>query len=494
MITQLLIAVGVLVLGIPFAKIIESIIVSFHRRKNGASLDKPIVGSIAFYTTMTIILVAILGYINININFEEIIDNVNILSEILSVILVLSLTIIFTRLVMLIIKQVMKTSGLESLIESYGLGSVYSLGYWIVAFFILSSFGSSLLHLAGFDVVPFLNFLRMVATPFLVIILLFIFMGTKDVVREYGIGTYIKHSKLVRIGQYAIIEGKEMKIHEFKMSGIIVNDKERNTFIPYSKIIKGISLKKTKTVIERLEDIKLQYVAQDPSYCGPASLSMVLKMFGYNYTQHEIGEEAKTQVSKHGEPAGTTPQSLIKVAEKLTDKKVIGVWIDSNHITDLRAELLSWLSDDALIIIDYKKSYLFSSAKKAHYSVCLGVNGQELLLLDPSSSAGGVYYADYVRVAAGMDTFSPLFNGKRGYLVFAVDGTPAYRRIKDELIYFDENLYASLSKKLSKTLVDLHEKTANLKGILPTKINNLIRKDEKITRLWRPKKRKEDNE
>ncbi len=388
----------------------------------------------------------------------------------------------------------MHRGGLDHLIERYAISSLYSLGYWILSFFILSSFGSTLFHIAGYDVEPFLNILRLIAAPIFLLVILLFFMATKDIAKEYGLGIYVKHSKLIRVGQYVISGDDEMKVHKFKILGVVLTGKSKNTFIPYSKIVDGVSFKKIKTVIEKLEDIKQQYVAQDPSYCGPASLSMVLKMFGYDYSQHQIGDAAKTKVSKHGEPAGTTPQSLIDVAKELTDEKVVGVWIDFDHITDLRAELLSWLSDDALIIIDYKKSYLFSSAKKAHYSVCLGVNGQELLLLDPSSKAGGVYYADSMRVAAGMDTFSALFNGKRGYLVFAVDGTPAHRRITDGLIYFDENFYSTFNKKLSKLLVDLHEKTSKVKGILPKKIDNLLTNNEKITRLWRPKKRKEDNE
>ena len=495
MITRIFIALGILILGIPIAKIIEGIALSIYRRRNGVSLEKPIIGSIAFNATMTFVLAVVLGYIKIDADFSSIIENVNVLSEILTILLILFITIVFTRLVTLIITQVVKTSGLKSLVETYALDSIYSIAHWILAFFIFSSFGSSLLHIVGFDVIPFFNFLRLLGVPFLVVVLLGIFVATKDIIKEFGVGIYVKNSKLVRLGNYVILKDKtEMKVREIKLCGIIVSDKEKNTFIPHSEIMSGLSLKKTKTVIERLEDIKQQYVAQDPSYCGPASLSMVLKMFGYNHTQHEIGEKAKTKVSQQGEPAGTTPQSLIDVAKLLTDNKVIGAWIDSDHITDLRSELLSWLNDEALIIIDYKKSYLFSKAKKAHYSICLGVNGQELLLLDPSSKAGGVYYADCNRVAAGMDTFSPLFNGKRGYIVFAIDGTPAYRRIKNGLIYLDENLYTTINKTISKALVELQEKTHKVRAILPSKLNKLLGKEEKIARIWKPTIEKEDNE
>ncbi len=103
MITQVAIAVAILVLGIPLAKIIEGIVVSLPRKKNGAKLEKPAIGTIAFHAAMTIILVVTLGYINININFEVILEHVNVLSDALSIIIVISCTIVLTRLLMMIL-------------------------------------------------------------------------------------------------------------------------------------------------------------------------------------------------------------------------------------------------------------------------------------------------------------------------------------------------------------------------------------------------------
>ncbi len=494
MTTQLMIAIAVLLIGIPLAKAVESIITRVHRKRYGASLARPMVSKIVFHVSLIILFAIVLGFLNIDVDLDTFAGITGVIPEILTVIIIISLVIALSRVMILIADQILKKGGIFSLLESYGLDQLYLLGYWLVFIIILLSVGSTTFHIAGYDAGPLVRILGNISLPILLFIALGIFIATKDLLREYGIGIYLRQSSMVRPGQYIIKEERRLKVHDMKAVGIMLEDEKNKEFIPYSSLLQGMRSKKTKSMLERLEDIKEHYVAQEPSYCGPASLAMILKIFNYDFTQYEIGDKAKTKVSQHGEPAGTTPQSLIDVAEKLTDGKVKGVWIDADHITDLRAELISWLKDEALVIVDYKKSYLFSSAKKAHYSVCLGVNGQELLLLDPSSKAGGVYYADYRRVHAGMDTFSLLFNGRRGYMVFAKDGTPASKRINEGLIYLDKNLYSHMSSRISKALINIQESTASSSSILPESVKRLLKKDEKITRLWRPKKKKEDGE
>jgi len=150
--------------------------------------------------------------------------------------------------------------------------------------------------------------------------------------------------------------------------------------------------------------------------------------------------------------------------------------------------LKSWLKDGGLAIVDYKKNVLFPNAKRAHYSVCLEVIGDELLLLDPSSKSGGVYYADYKRVYSGMDTFSELLQGKRGYMVFAPDGSAAFQRIKDGLIYFKPDFYDVVTKELKEKLNKIKERS-KFDAILPEKVKKFLdeeSKKDKISRVWKP--------
>ena len=236
--------------------------------------------------------------------------------------------------------------------------------------------------------------------------------------------------------------------------------------------------------MDTLEKIKSYYIEQKPSFCGPASASMVLKIFGYNESQSKIGELSNAQVG-----VGTHPSSLIKVAQDITQNKVKGAWVDVSHITDLKDEIRLWLSEGALIIIDYKKNILFPESKTAHYSVCVAVEGDELVVLDPSGKKGGVYLADAEKVYLGMDTYSELIKGKRGYIVLAPEGTTAFYRIEEGLIYSDPSLYKDLRNKLKSELYRITEKTELLETVLPLRVKNFIKKwreKDRIARLWKP--------
>jgi hypothetical protein len=116
---------------------------------------------------------------------------------------------------------------------------------------------------------------------------------------------------------------------------------------------------------------------------------------------------------------GTHPSTLIKVVQDITKDDVRGAWVDFEHITDLKNEIRMWLNEGAMIIVDYKKNILFPESKKAHYAVCVAVEGDELVILDPSGKKGGVYLADTEKIYKGMDTYSELIKGKRGYIVFS---------------------------------------------------------------------------
>jgi len=182
-------------------------------------------------------------------------------------------------------------------------------------------------------------------------------------------------------------------------------------------------------------------------------------------------------------------QALINVVHDLTKNKVKGSWIDVDHVTDLKDEIRLWLNQGALIIVDYKKSFLFPESKKAHYAVCVAVEGDELVVLDPSGKKGGVYLADAEKVYRGMDTYSEFLQAKRGYMVFAPEGTTGFHRIEEGLIYADPSLYKDLSNKLKRELYKLTEKSELLETVLPLRVKNFIKKwreKDRIARLWKP--------
>jgi hypothetical protein len=318
------------------------------------------------------------------------------------------------------------------------------------------------------------------------LILLYIFFGTRVFVENFIAGIYIRASNTFKLGQKVKIDDLEGSIKSISNQAVTVkSDFGYSTSIPNREFVKkDLSFKNIETDLDTLEKIKSYYVEQKPSYCGPASVSMILKIFGYNEAQSKIGELSESKVG-----SGTHPDALIKVVQDLTENKVKGAWIDIGHIADLKNEIRLWLSEGALIIVDYKKKILFPESKKAHYSVCVAVEGDELVILDPSGQKGGVYLADAEKVYRGMDTYSELIKGKRGYIVFAPEGTTAFHRIEEGLIYADPNLYKELSNNLKKELYKITEKSEFLETVLPLRVKNFIRKwreKDRIARLWKP--------
>ena len=73
-----------------------------------------------------------------------------------------------------------------------------------------------------------------------------------------------------------------------------------------------------------------------------------------------------------------------------------------------------------------------------------------------------------------MDTYSELIKGKRGYIVFAPEGTTAFYRIEEGIIYTDPSLYKDLSNKLKTELHKLTEKTGLLETVLPLRVKNFM--------------------
>ena len=143
-----------------------------------------------------------------------------------------------------------------------------------------------------------------------------------------------------------------------------------------------------------------------------------------------------------------------------------------------------------------KKSYLFPEATKAHYSVCLSVSGDELLIMDPNPELGGVYYVDCKRVYAGMDTYSELIGGKRGYIVMAHNGTPAFERIKEGIIYTDKRSYMKLKQNIRKKVDKLFETVSIIEDVMPKQVREFIdktNKAEKVSRVWNPDKIRNTN-
>ena len=490
--TKLLISLLILLAGFLVVKL-GSILMLFISKKRETISVKHIQNVKIFrYAVMIATILAALVYLQVNIiqditvigNFIS--KTYSLLPNILLLILLLILAIAIVNMITLVLKWVFGSTGItEFMVEQKKEHFLNGIIIFVRIFLYLFT-ALFLLNLFGVNIKGITSAIGWFLYGTMALLLLYIFFGTRIFVENFIAGLYIRTSATFKLGQKVKVDDIEGKIKSISNQAVIIkSDYGYSTSIPNKEFVKKkVSFKNIETDLDTLEKIKSYYIEQKPSYCGPASASMILKIFGYNETQSLIGELSGAKVG-----SGTHPDNLIGTVQDLTKNKVKGAWIDIDHITDLKDEARLWLNEGALIIVDYKKKILFPEAKSAHYSICVAVESDELVILDPSGKKGGVYLADAEKIYRGMDTYSELIKGKRGYIVFAPEGTTAYHRIEEGLIYADPSLYKGLSNKLKKELYKLTEKTELLETVLPLRVKNFIKKwreKDRIARLWKP--------
>jgi|TARA_Y100000310_G_scaffold329691_1_gene400006 hypothetical protein len=489
---KLLITLGLIITGYFIARIGSTLIFAIAKRKEVISIKHIRAVKVFRYLVLILTIATALIYLKVNLTKDiSILGNFlsntyNFLPTILIVILLIVLAIVIVNLITFGLRRTFDVSGItEFMLEQKKeqflngiLAFVRTLLYLFTALFLLNLF--------GIDISRITNIIGWFFYGLAALLFLYVFFGTRTLMENLIAGIYLRISGSFKLGQKVRINDTEGTIKSISNQGVsIKSDFGYVTFIPNKEFIKKeISFKNIETDLDTLGKIKSYYVEQKPSYCGPASVSMILKIFGYSEPQSKIGDLSNTKVG-----SGTHPETLIKVVKELTKDKVKGVWIEVSYITDLKDEIRLWLNEGALIIVDYKKSMLFPESKKAHYSVCVAVEGDELVILDPSGKKGGVYLADAEKVYRGMNTYSEFLKAKRGYIILAPEGTTAYHRIEEGLIYADPSLYKDLSNKLKTKLHKLTEKTELLETVLPLRVKNFIRKwreKDRIARLWKP--------
>lgn len=495
-IERIAISVIVFIVGLIIGILGEKLISSRYR-KNTRTISKEIFGAKLFKYIVVLITVGIaLGYLSIEVEAFEILLRMYLwLPTILAILLLFIFGVTFVNVMFFVVTKFFEASGLAYLIKEYEWSYTASLIGRIVKFILYVVVVLFVLRLSGISVGGFVSsLLSYFVFPLFVFVLILLIFVFKDTMENIGAGFTVRSAKALKEGESLEFRSKKNIIKAIGIQGVTVKQtKDTSAFIPY-KVLASEMFKFKRIDIEfnKIENVKKYFIAQSPSYCGPASAAMVLNIFGFRATQEQIGKLAKTIVPEPGQFGGTKPKDLVTVVNKVTKGKVKGAWISSDKVTNLKQEIKEWLNEKGIVIVDYKKSFLFPGSLKAHYSVCLGVRGDDLLLLDPNDSTGGAYLVNYRRVKAGMDTYSEFIGGKRGYLVFALEGTKANYRIKKGLIYSDRELYHKLSNALQKKLWQMKQKAASMGDILPNQVRSFLERysqKERVTRVWRPKKK-----
>lgn len=436
-----------------------------------------------------------LFYLNTSITQQLYAEATGYIPDILSGLLIGVLGVIAINLFIKLIEDFLKTIGIRSYFREAGLsnnafkiftGLIKGFLYLVLLQIVLAQFGIAQSTLNN------LVTASSWALAFLVAGLLF--YGFKDLFENFAAGVYLKNSRIVRPGEEVKVDDETGEIKEVSLFSTTVDTNSGFTVLaPNSKIMdSNLKFKRTRSDLDTLEEITSYFVAQHPSYCGPASMEMALEIFGYRHDQDEIGEKAGLTIEE-----GVDEDELMEAVEELTNSEVKTAWVGYDKISDLGDEFKAWFNDGALIVPNFYKPEIFPDASTGHFVLSVGVEGDEVLILDPSGTNGGVYYVNKDKLEEAMGDFGH----KRGYIVVAPKGTTAHWRIKNDLVYGDKSYYDQLSKTLEARLRKILRQGRILKNSTPPSMEKYMEQwtsDEKLTRIWMPenpeKENGEDNE
>ncbi len=435
-----------------------------------------------YIAIIAVILIALL-FLNAPMTSRIIAQVVGNLPMLISTVLIVVLGFIVVNLAIDILEKFFEALDLEEFTEEFGLSSrLISIILKIFKVFLYVLVIQMAVVQAGLSPHLLSETLTAASYAIVFVLALVLFFGLKDLVVNYAAGFYLRSSSMFKKGRRIKYKDEAGEIRDITKFGTTIStDSGYFMFIPNNEAMDGeIYFKRTKADVETLDDITNYFRAQNPSYCGPASAEMALAIFGYEVSQEEIGEKAGTKIG-----VGTEGNDLVEAVENLTKKEVRACYIPYGEISNLKRELKVWLNGGALVVLHFMKPVIFPDATTGHFVLCLGVEGDEVLVMDPNSKSGGVYYVDYDDMQKAMREYDK----PRGYMPMAPKGTTAHWRLKEGLVYSNPSLYEKLSKNMEVQLSKITRKGSILKEVMPDSVTGFVedwRSDEKVRRLWEP--------
>lgn len=326
---------------------------------------------------------------------------------------------------------------------------------------------------------------------FIIFALAVLIYAYKDYVANFLLSNYVQKN-VVKPGTQVRMDGEVGEVVAVTNHGAeIVFDSGYKLIIPNQEMARTrISVKRVRSDIHKLEKLLRNYVVQLPSHCGPASSAMMLDFFQYSFTQEQIAKEAGTKVRGKKDKKnwkkefGTDPVGLINAVKKLTKNEVKGNLVQYKEIQDLKEEVKVWLTEGALLLLWYKKPVLFpeKESRSGHFVLAVGVEDDNIIVMDPSSQTAGVYMVNYELMEEAMAEYDK----ERGYIVFAKKGSSAYWRLTEGLYYSDVSLYEDLSRSFERYLKKTMRESRLVKEFVSPFVELFLEPDEKVKHIWKP--------
>lgn len=431
----------------------------------------------SMYVLNAVVIGAALFYLNADISRELYTGFVTALPNVISIILVAILGIIGVNIFTKLATDFFQTVGFGRYVRDAGISreliQISEIMLKAILYLLILQF---ILVQSGLAESTIQEFVRAAAWALAILVAGLMFYGFKDLFQNLAAGLYLKNSRAVRPGEEVQIDGQTGEIQNISTFSTEINTHDGYTLMAQNReIVKSkFKFKRSKSDIDTLEEIIDYFVADRKGYSGPASMEMALDILGYNVKQEEIAEKAEEEGEIDREKA-------MEAVEEMTEGEVKTAWIESDSITDLSDEFKAWFNDGGLIIPNFNKAEIFPDMDEGEYALSVGVEGTEILMIDPSRESGGVYYINQKRLLNALD-------GK-GYIVVAPEGTQAHWRIKNDLIYSDKSYYDELSKTLQTKLRKIMRQGRILKDVMPEQVKEYTedwRSEEKVSRVWKP--------
>ena len=428
------------------------------------------------------VIVAALLYLNSGVTSEITAEFVNFLPNLLTVILIGILGFIAINLFTRVGTEFLKALGVKEYFREVGLsgGTIEYITGFVRAFLYLLLLQIALEQIGIGD--TFINELVMASSwAFAFMAAGLLFWGFKDLFRDLAAGFYLKNSRMVRPGEEIRIGDETGEIQSVSLfSTTVSTDKGYTLLKPNTSIVDAdLRFKRTKNDIETLEDIKNFFVPEEKTGSGPACVEMALDIFGYRAGQGEINEKLEEE----------TVEELMKAVGDLTQEEVRTGFVEKERINSFSDELKAWFNDGSLAIITFDKEKIFSGSTGKH-ALAVGVEGNEILLVDPNTRSGGVYFVDGKKVRKSM-------GDDDGYIVLAPKGTTSHWRLKNSLLYSNKNYYEELSKTLEARLTKIMRQGRIMRDVMPNSVREYVedwRTDRYASRLWKPMQDNEEDE
>jgi hypothetical protein len=430
------------------------------------------------YGLDAVVIASALVYLNTGITDGIYTQTVEMLPEFVSVVLIAALGVILINIVTRFTGDFLKTVGAKNYFRDLGLSSQsFNLVKIILKGFLYLLLIQVIMGQVGIDSTVINTFVYASAWGVVILVAGLLLFGFKDLFQNYAAGIYLKNSRRIRPGEQVDVNGSVGEIRKISLLSTLVDTNDGYTVMtPNSELMNSsIRFKRAKSDLDTLEEIK-EYFKTESDKTQEACIEMAMEIFGYFHPQQEV-EEKLEEVEAEEEN-----EKAMEAIEELTNKEIRTAFVEHDKITDVADDFKTWFNDGALVICRINRDPIFAESGE-QYVLAAGVEENEILIIDPNSDNGGVYYVS-------KDTMKEAMDGENlGYTVLAPEGTTSFWRVKNELIYGDKSYYDELSKTLEARLRKITRQGRILSDVMPQQLKNYTDKwkmEGNVTQVWEP--------